>query len=72
MSRGVRCAACGETERFHHEAHLTDICECGDYRRNHEDLTGRCMLANNLVHGFQPCKSFRLSRVHHEFEAAPK
>lgn len=39
-----------------------DACECGDYRRDHDGLhgAGRCRLANDLTHGFEPCTSFRL------------
>ena len=39
-----------------------DECECGDYRLNHEgeNHTGRCSLPDDLTHGFQPCRYFRL------------
>lgn len=63
------CTICKSTDLFHHEGRRTDVCECGDYRRQHEDLTGRCLLPNNLAHGFKPCRAFRLSKEHHEFVA---
>jgi len=37
-----------------------DICECGDYRVQHENGTGPCRMPDDLCHGFQPCESFRL------------
>lgn len=41
---------------------LLDECRCGDYRRDHENGTGRCKMPNDLCHGFKPCTVFRLSR----------
>lgn len=43
-----------------------DICECGDYRDQHEPNDGACKL-NSLGHGYPGgrCEGFRL------FEAAP-
>lgn len=38
-----------------------DICECGDYRRDHVDGIGECRMPNDLSHGFQKCSRFRLS-----------
>lgn len=38
----------------------TDICVCGDYRHQHESGTGRCRMPDDICHGMQPCKSFRL------------
>lgn len=43
-----------------------DICECGDYRHQHEDGVGRCRMPDDGCHGFKPCLRFRLS------EEAPK
>lgn len=37
-----------------------DVCECGDYRRDHIDGTGRCTMADDACHGFKPCFEFRL------------
>ena len=42
--------------------HPLDECDCGDYRRDHIDGTGRCTMPDNLSHGFKPCLKFRLSR----------
>lgn len=39
-----------------------DECECGDFRLDHVNLTGRCTLPDTLVHGFKPCKRFRYFR----------
>lgn len=38
-----------------------DICQCGDYRRDHEGGTGRCTLPPDQVPGFRPCMRFRLA-----------
>lgn len=38
-----------------------DECECGDYRRDHNDGTGRCRMPDDLTHGNRPCFSFRLA-----------
>ena len=38
-----------------------DICQCGDYRRDHEGGTGACTLPEDTVEGFRPCRRFRLS-----------
>jgi hypothetical protein len=40
--------------------HQLDVCQCGDYRRDHENGTGRCKMPDDLTHGFQPCLVFRL------------
>lgn len=37
-----------------------DICQCGDFRHQHEDGTGWCRMPNDVCHGFQPCLRFRL------------
>ena len=39
-----------------------DLCECGDYRRDHDGGAGRCRMLNNITHGMQPCRAFRLDR----------
>jgi len=36
-----------------------DECECGDYRRDHVDGTGRCRMPDDLCHGFTRCLKFR-------------
>ena len=38
-----------------------DVCACGDYRRDHEEGTGKCQLPDTMVHGFKPCLQFRLA-----------
>jgi hypothetical protein len=38
-----------------------DICQCGDYRRDHEGGTGRCTFEPDLVNGFRRCERFRLA-----------
>lgn len=45
-----------------------DVCTCGDYRKDHENGTGRCRMPNDLCHGFVPCEKFTLFRR----AAAPK
>lgn len=40
--------------------HPLDTCYCGDARRDHVDGTGRCLMPDDLTHGFQPCTRFRL------------
>jgi hypothetical protein len=42
-----------------------DICECGDYRHQHENGTGRCKMPDDLCHGFKPCLKFRLTEGAH-------
>ena len=39
----------------------TDICRCGDERKDHKDGKGLCSMPNDLTHGFKPCKRFRFS-----------
>ncbi len=40
-----------------------DVCECGDYRQDHDPETGRCIMPDNMAHGMQPCLAFKLSHV---------
>ena len=50
-----------------------DICECGDYRHQHENGVGKCfecLMVNDLCHGFKPCLEFRRS-YHNETESDP-
>jgi hypothetical protein len=37
-----------------------DICQCGDYRRDHEGGVGACTLPADPVPEFTPCRRFRL------------
>lgn len=37
-----------------------DVCECGDYRQDHDPVTGRCKMPDNMSHGMEPCLGFRL------------
>lgn len=46
-------------------AHATDydICECGDYRHDHENHTGGCEICSwHPGNEFAPCDRFRLAR----------
>lgn len=38
-----------------------DICECGDYRRDHEGGTGPCTFPPEWIAGHEPCRGFRLA-----------
>ena len=38
-----------------------DICDCGDYRHQHDGGTGKCTMPNDLCHGFEPCLAFQLN-----------
>ncbi|WP_305096438.1 hypothetical protein [Croceibacterium aestuarii] len=38
-----------------------DICECGDYRHDHEGGEGACTLPPDTMPGFKPCRRFRLA-----------
>jgi len=38
-----------------------DECECGDYRSQHKDGTGKCCMPDDNTHGHRPCFSFRLA-----------
>ncbi len=40
-----------------------DVCECGDYRRDHVNGTGRCRMPNDLNHGFRSCERFVLDQA---------
>lgn len=37
-----------------------DECVCGDYRRQHDGGVGRCLMRNDIVHGYRECTKFRL------------
>lgn len=37
-----------------------DICECGDYRRDHEGGTGAVTFPADALPGHTPCARFRL------------
>jgi hypothetical protein len=39
-----------------------DICQCGDWRLDHEYGVGRCQMPNDLSHGMEPCRAFTFSR----------
>lgn len=57
--------SCPNISKLHHEPnYIFDKCKCGDYRYQHENLTGKCKLPNDLCHGMQPCNSFRLLHKH--------
>ena len=38
-----------------------DMCECGDYRRDHKDGVGECIhnKRGDLTHGMKNCEAFR-------------
>ncbi len=36
-----------------------DICECGDYRWQHENGAGKCTMRDDICHGFASCLKFR-------------
>lgn len=38
-----------------------DVCECGDYRRQHEGGTGKCHMPDDMCHGMMPCTAFVLA-----------
>ena len=44
--------------------HPEDECECGDYRRDHENGHGRCRMPDALTHANKACFSFRLAFPH--------
>lgn len=44
-----------------------DVCSCGDFRDQHRDGWGRCGMADDECHGFNPCLRFDL----HERAIAP-
>ena len=48
--------------------HPEDECECGDYRKDHINGTGRCRMPDDLCHGFKPCLRFRLERPYQNKE----
>ena len=62
------CEKCGATDTIGGwgklaepcPAHPLDVCDCGDYRRDHENGVGRCTMPDDLCHGFRPCFRFVL------------
>lgn len=42
--------------------HILDVCECGDYRHQHERGGGRCKLGSLCAP--TPCQKFRLFRYY--------
>lgn len=42
------------------DLHAFDVCDCGDYRRQHVNGTGRCNLGSLCTPGH--CAQFRLNR----------
>lgn len=42
-----------------------DVCDCGDFRRDHVGGTGQCWMPDDRCHGFRPCLSFRLHQRAH-------
>jgi len=51
------------------EDHPKDVCDCGDYREQHRDGTGPCVMnrPGDMCHGFRDCLQFTLwQRAHHE------
>lgn len=44
-----------------------DICECGDYRKDHKNRKGQCRFNGGLGHGVcPPCLKFKFSNHHPE------
>ena len=39
--------------------HPLEVCICGDYRRSHEGMTGRCVLCLNSSAPWDVCSQFR-------------
>jgi hypothetical protein len=50
------------------EPHPLDVCQCGDFRREHQDGTGRCRMPNDASHGFKTCERFRLHASAAEYQ----
>jgi len=36
-----------------------EVCQCGDYRHQHEKSKGKCLMPNNITHGYEECLKFR-------------
>lgn len=36
-----------------------EICECGDYRHEHENGTGKCLVCKYAAQLYEPCQEFR-------------
>jgi len=43
-------------------SHPLDLCECGDFRRDHLQPRGHCRLCRSFPYGMPPCHRFRFSR----------
>ena len=59
METGCICSSLGPCKEHSPDF---DVCECGDYRRDHEDGSGYCRMPNNLCHAFKECLTFRISQ----------
>lgn len=60
------CPSCGAKQSEYREGRPIadwDICECGDYRYQHENGLGKCGMQDDLCHGFKPCLQFRLAAM---------
>ena len=42
---------------------MFQVCECGDYRHQHEEGKGKCIMPNNITHGYKECTKFRNSNL---------
>lgn len=40
------------------------VCKCGDWKDQHENGQGRCLMTDSISHGSKPCLKYRFS--HHE------
>ena len=59
METGCICSSLGPCKEHSPDF---DVCECGDYRCDHEDGSGYCRMPNNLCHAFKECLVFRISQ----------
>ena len=50
------CLLCGKRKDI---PGSRDVCECGDYRYQHENGTGKCRMPDDMSHGFKPCLAFK-------------
>lgn len=45
-------------------SHPKDECECGDYRYQHKNGSGKCEMPDDLTHAYRPCLQFILFKTY--------
>lgn len=59
-----------QEKKPHYPNREFDVCECGDYRQDHDPDTDRCRKSHNRANGMRPCLAFKLVLVATEIPEA--